>query len=196
MLDAGVGRLDAVLLTHDHADHCHGIDDLRQFFHRSRRPVDCFASAATWAVVESRFAYIFAGTEHYPATATAHAMPPVLTVGDLTVTAFDQIHGSIVSTGFRFEAGGKAFAYSTDVKTLPPSADAALEGLDLWIVDALRVAPHPTHSHLAQTLDWIATHRPARAVLTHMDQSLDYRTLATTLPADVTPGHDGMTVDL
>lgn len=196
MLDAGVSRLDAVLLTHDHADHAHGIDDLRQFFHLSGAPVPCFASAATWAVLEARFAYIFAGTESYPPTAVAHRLPPVLTVGGLTITPFDQEHGSIVSTGFRFDAGGRSMAYSTDVKTLPASAHPALHDLDLWVVDALRERPHPTHSHLAQTRDWIATFRPRRAVLTHMDQSLDYAALAATLPAGVEPGFDGQTITL
>lgn len=194
MLDANVARLDAVLVTHDHADHAHGIDDLRQFFHLSRKPVPCFASGATWAVLEPRFAYIFAGTVHYPATATANVMPPVLTLGELTITPFEQLHGDVVSLGFRFEAGGRACAYSTDVKALPAAAHPALQELDLWVVDALREAPHPTHSHLAQTLDWITAFRPARAVLTHMDQSLDYRTLAATLSAGVEPGFDGLTI--
>ena len=196
MLDAGVARLDAVLLTHDHADHTHGIDDLRQYFHLSGQPVPCFASAATWAVIEPRFAYVFAGTPVYPATAIAHRLPDRLVVGGLTITAFDQHHGNIVSTGFRIDAGGRSFAYSTDVKVLPPSAAAALSGLDLWVVDALREQPHPTHSHLAQTLDWIATYRPRRAVLTHMDQTLDYRTLAAALPPGVEPGYDGQQIIL
>ena len=196
MLDANVARLDAVLLTHDHADHAHGIDDLRQFFHLKRAPVDCFASPATWAVLEPRFAYIFAGTAFYPATAVAHVMPAVLTFGGLTITPFDQDHGNVVSLGFRFDAGGRSFAYSTDVKTLPPAAHPLLHGLDLWVVDALRAAPHPTHSHLEQTLGWIAAFAPRRAILTHMDQSLDYATLAAALPATVEPGFDGLSIVL
>ncbi len=196
MLDARVTRLDAVLLTHDHADHAHGIDDLRQFFHLSGAPVPCFASEPTWAVLEPRFAYIFAGTAFYPATATAHRLPKRLTIGGMTITHFSQNHGNVDSTGFRFDAGGRSAAYSTDVKALPPSAATALGGLDLWVVDALRVAPHPTHSHLAQTLDWIAVYRPTRSVLTHMDQTLDYATLAAALPAGVEAGFDGLTFDL
>ena len=196
MLDARVARLDAVLLTHDHADHCHGIDDLRQFFHRTSRPVDCFASPATWAVLEPRFGYVFAGTSFYPATATAHVMPPVLTLGGLTITPFEQDHGNVVSLGFRFAAAGRAIAYSTDVKDLPAAAQPALEDLDLWVVDALRERPHPTHSHLAQTLGWIARFAPHRAVLTHMDQSLDYATLAAALPVGIEPGFDGLSITL
>ena len=194
MLDAGVRRLDAVLLTHDHADHAHGIDDLRQFFHLTGTPVPCFASAATWAVLEARFGYIFAGTAFYPATAAANVMPAELTLGGLTIRSFDQHHGDVVSLGFRFAAGGLAVAYSTDVKDLPAAAHPLLADLDLWVVDALRARPHPTHSHLDQTLGWIDAFRPRRAVLTHMDQSLDYRTLAAALPAGVEPGFDGLTI--
>jgi len=196
MLAADVRHLDAVLLTHDHADHVHGIDDLRQFYHVTGGPVACFASAATWAVVEARFGYIFTGTAFYPATATANRLPPELTIGALTITPFDQQHGSVISTGYRFDAGGRSVAYSTDVKAIAAEAHPALQRLDLWVVDALRARPHPTHSHLAQTLEWIATFHPRRAVLTHMDQSLDYATLAASLPVPVEPGFDGLTIKL
>ncbi|KPF75162.1 hydrolase [alpha proteobacterium AAP81b] len=194
LLAARVMRLDAVLLTHDHADHAHGIDDLRQVFHAMQRPVDVWASSATWAVLRPRFTYVFEGTEFYPPTCTAQVLDDVLTVGAMTVTPFAQNHGNIDSTGFRIEAAGRAVAYSTDVKALYPGSP--LHGLDLWVVDALRRNPHPTHSHLDQTLGWIAEHRPARAVLTHMDQSMDYRTLFAELPAGVEPGYDGQVIDL
>ena len=196
LLDAGVGALDAVLYTHDHADHAHGIDDLRQVFHNMRRPVDCYATAATWAVLERRFDYVFAGTKYYPATAVAHVLPEMLNVGPLTISHFRQGHGNIDSLGYRFDCKGVAVAYSTDVKHLPNEAFAALEGVDLWVVDALRREPHPTHSHLDATLAWVARVRPRRAVLTHMDNSMDYATLAATLPAGVEPGHDGLTIIL
>ncbi len=196
MLDAGVARLDAVLLTHDHADHAHGIDDLRQFFHLSGAPVPCYASEATWQVLEARFGYIFAGTEFYPPTAVANRLPAKLVLGGMTITPFEQDHGSITSTGFRFDVDGRSFAYSTDVKALPMGAQPALKGLDLWIVDALRAKPHPTHSHLSQTMSWLDLFKPRRAVLTHMDQSLDYGTLAAALPAGAEPGFDGLTITL
>ncbi|WP_185965085.1 MBL fold metallo-hydrolase [Glacieibacterium frigidum] len=195
LIDAGVGDLDAVLYTHDHADHAHGIDDLRQVFHNRSKPVDCYAGQATWDVLKARFGYVFAGTNFYPATATAHLLPEVLKVGPLRITHYAQNHGNIDSLGFRFEHDGRAMAYSTDVKILPDTVPQ-LEGLDLWVVDALRRKPHPTHSHLDQTLGWIARFAPARAVLTHMDNSMDYAPLAALLPPGVEPGYDGMTIDI
>ena len=193
LLDAGVGNLDAVLYTHDHADHAHGIDDLRQIFHNRGQPVDCYANAATWTVLKARFDYVFAGTQFYPAIATAHLLPTMLEVGPLSITHFAQGHGNIDSLGFRIEHGGHAIAYSTDVKTLPDDVPP-LRGLDLWIVDALRRHPHPTHSHLDQTLGWIARFAPRRAVLTHMDSSMDYAPLNAKLPPGIEPAHDGMTI--
>ncbi|MBU6166343.1 MAG: MBL fold metallo-hydrolase [Alphaproteobacteria bacterium] len=196
LLGAGIAHLDAVIVTHDHADHAHGIDDLRQIFHAMRRPVAMWASPATFSVLKRRFDYVFAGAAGYPATCTAHDFTGPMLLGGLRITPFPQLHGDIESTGVRFDHDGKSFAYSTDVKGFDHRADAALAGLDLWVVDALRREPHPTHSHLAQTLDWIDQRRPARAVLTHMDQSLDHASLAAELPAGVEPGFDGMVIEL
>ena len=197
MLAAGIASLDAVIFTHDHADHTHGIDDLRQVFHAMRRPVDCYAHPATWAVLRSRFDYVFDGADGYPPTCLAHDLPAALTVAGLTIRWFPQVHGAIGSAGLRFEAGGHAAAYSTDVNDLPDESWPLLEDLDLWIVDALRRAPpHPTHAHLPVTLGWIARARPRRAVLTHMDQSMDYATLAAELPDGVEPGYDMQTFTL
>ena len=195
LLDAGVGGLDAVVYTHDHADHTHGIDDLRQVFHIRGKPVDCYADTATRQALHARFDYIFAGTRNYPATAVVHPLPAVLQVGPLTITHFIQNHGNIDSVGFRFDCAGRAVAYSTDVKALAGEIPA-LAGLDLWVVDALRRTPHPTHSHLEQTLGWIELFAPRRAVLTHMDPSMDYRALVADLPSGVEPGYDGMIIDL
>lgn len=196
LLSAHVSHLDAVFLTHDHADHAHGIDDLRQVFHAMGRPVACFASAATWHVLSRRFDYVFEGTKFYPPTCTATTLTGPIMVGQMRVTPFEHNHGNIDATSYRVDAGGQALAYSTDVKALDARADAALAGLDLWVVDALRRNPHPTHSHLVQTLEWIDRYKPARSVLTHMDQSMDYGTLADELPAGVIPGHDGLIIKL
>jgi phosphoribosyl 1,2-cyclic phosphate phosphodiesterase len=191
LLGARVSHLDAVLLTHDHADHAHGIDDLRQVFHAMGTPVACFASPATWAVIRPRFAYVFEGTKFYPATCSATSLDGPIRVGAMIITPFEQNHGNIDSTGYRIEADGRALAYSTDVKALDQRADRGLADLDLWVVDALRRHPHPTHSHLAQTLKWIEHYRPRQAILTHMDQSMDYATLKVELPLNVEPGYDG-----
>ena len=196
LLDAGVSRLDAVLYTHDHADHAHGIDDLRQLFHNQHRAIDCYADPSTWTVLARRFDYVFEGRGGYPATCTAHDLPPVLSIGPLHIRHFQQPHGSIESLGFRIEGEGASVAYSTDIKDLRSDALSSLEHLDLWVVDALRRAPHPSHSHLDQTLGWIAHVRPRRAVLTHMDNTMDYRPLAAELPAGVEPGYDGLVIDL
>ena len=196
MLSAGIATLDAVIFTHDHADHTHGIDDLRQVFHAMKRPVDCYAHPATWAVLKRRFDYVFEGGDGYPPTCAAHDLPDVLTVCGLIIRWFPQTHGNIGSAGLRFEASGATAAYSTDLNDLPDEAWPALQGLDLWIVDALRRFPHPTHAHLPLTLDWIARARPKRALLTHMDQSMDYAALCVELPADITPAFDMQIVDL
>lgn len=196
LLSAHVAHLDAVIITHDHADHAHGIDDLRQVFHAMRRPVDVHASTATLAVLTRRFDYVFTGATGYPATCTAHLFEAPLQLGDLSITPFPQLHGDIESTGVRFDHHGRSFAYSTDVKGFDHRAEAALTGLDLWVVDALRREPHPTHSHLDQTLAWIARWQPGRALLTHMDQSMDYATLAAELPAGIEPAFDGQTISL
>jgi len=196
LLDAGIGRVDAVLYTHDHADHTHGIDELRQLFHNSKQPVDCYADIYTRERLLKRFGYVFEGGRGYPATCNLHVLPPELKIGSLTIRHFRQPHGNIDSLGFRFDNGKNAMAYSTDIKSLLPVAELELQQLDLWIVDALRPAPHPTHSHLAQTVEWIERLRPHRAVLTHMDNSMDYATLRRDLPPSIEPGYDGMTIDL
>ena len=196
LLTARVRHLDAVFLTHDQADHAHGIDDLRQVFHAMGSPIACFASAATWGVLRRRFDYVFEGTKFYPPTCTATMLAGPVMVGDMRVTPFEQNHGNIDSTGYRIDAGARSLAYSTDVKAFDTRADVALAGLDLWVVDALRRTPHPTHSHLAQTLEWVELYKPRTAVLTHLDQSMDYAVLAAELPTNVIPGHDGLIIDL
>ncbi len=196
LLGARVAKLDAVFLTHDHADHAHGIDDLRQVFYAMHKRVECYASPATWSVLKRRFDYVFEGTEFYPPTCKAIALDGAVQIGDMVVTPFQQNHGNIDSTGFRIETAGRAIAYSTDVKALDSRVAAALAGLDLWVVDALRRSPHPTHSHLAQTLGWIEHYQPKHAVLTHMDQSMDYVSLSKELPNGVEPGYDGMVIDV
>lgn len=196
LLDAGVGELDAVIWTHDHADHCHGIDDLRQVFHARGAPVPGYARAETLATLQRRFDYVFQGKNGYPATVSPQLLADALQIGSIRVRVADQPHGSITSAGLLFEANGRTFGYSTDCNRLTGDMTTLFEGVDLWIVDALRRHPHPSHAHLDRTLQWIDELRPARAVLTHMDNSMDYRTVLDALPDGVEPGFDGMEVVL
>jgi phosphoribosyl 1,2-cyclic phosphate phosphodiesterase len=196
LLAADVIDIDAILWTHDHADHSHGIDDVRQIFHHRGGPVQGYARAQTMRQMRARFAYVFDGRHGYHPTVVANDLPDGLRIGDIDIACVDQPHGEIFSTGFRFGHGGRSIGYATDFHALTPDMLALYDGLDVWVVDALRSAPHPTHPHLAMTLAGIEAVRPARAVLTHMDQSMDYATLLTSLPAGVEPGYDGMMIAL
>jgi phosphoribosyl 1,2-cyclic phosphate phosphodiesterase len=196
LLDAGVSTLDAVVWTHDHADHCHGIDDLRQVFHAVGHPIRALARADTLAALRERFAYAFAGRPGYPPVIAGEVLPDRWTCGAMTIDTVDQPHGNIISSGLRFTADGKSIGYATDFHALTPEMEALYMGLDLWIVDALRRKPHPTHPDLSTALAWVGRLKPARAVLIHMDQTMDYATLAGTLPAGVEPGYDGLEIVL
>ena len=192
LIAAGVDDVDAVIWTHDHADHCHGIDDLRQIYHVRGAPVRGLARPDTLAAIGTRFAYVFAGRAGYPATATVAPLADALMIGDIAIRAVDQPHGTITAAGLRFEADGRAIGYATDFHDLTPAMVALYRDLDLWIVDALRRHPHPTHAHLAATLGWIGALKPVAAALIHMDHTMDYATLAAELPVGVVPGHDGL----
>jgi phosphoribosyl 1,2-cyclic phosphate phosphodiesterase len=196
LLDVGVGWLDGVLYTHDHADHAHGIDDLRQVTFNGKRRVDVYYDKATGKLLRSRFFYCFEsppGSE-YPAILKGHEIRAGETVkvegpgGAIAALPFRQLHGQGETLGFRF--GG--IAYSPDVSDLPEGSLDALKDLDVWILDALRYTPHPSHLSVEQALDWIARVKPRRAVLTHMHLDLDYATLAKELPPGVEPAYDGM----
>jgi phosphoribosyl 1,2-cyclic phosphate phosphodiesterase len=198
-LDAGVKRLDAILYTHDHADHCHGIDDLRAFGHdRGDRPIPAYASAETLTVLRQRFGYIFSQAQQNSSVLYRPLLDPrpidgPFVIDGISVVPFEQDHGlGARTTGFRL---GR-MAYSTDVVDLDDRAFAVLADLDLWIVDCLRYEPHPTHAHFALTLSWIRRAGPQRAILTHLNHTLDYDDLASRCPADVEPGYDGLVVDL
>lgn len=196
LLDARVGRVDAVIWTHDHADHVHGLDDLRQLFHNQGAPIAGYARPATIAVLRRRFGYVFAGADGYPATATLTELPDTIRIGDIMVSVVDQPHGSITSAGLRFEVNGKSAAYATDFHQMTNDMRVLYSGLDLWIVDALRRRPHPTHPHLTEALGWIEALNPRRALLTHMDNSMDYRTLLSELPPGVEPAFDNQVIAL
>jgi phosphoribosyl 1,2-cyclic phosphate phosphodiesterase len=196
LLSEGGGRPNAVVWTHEHADHCHGIDDLRPFYFYGKEPIPGFARPRAKAELEFRFAFAFAGHQGYPPYMSCSGLPDDSAMGGIRVRVVDLPHGQISSAGLRFDADGKSLVYFTDFNVLPDEASALVEGVDLWIVDAVRHTPHPTHPHLAQSLAWIEALKPKRAVLTHMDQSMDYRSLCATLPEGVEPGYDGMEIVL
>lgn len=191
-LDRRISGFDAVIYTHAHADHCHGIDELRVLAQRDRRTMPVYAAADTLAMLQDRFRYAFGEPgSPYPAILEPNEIDGPFTLGDLEVMPFAQNHGDVTTLGLRF--GG--IAYSTDVVALDEAAFAALEGVKTWIVAALRLEPHPTHAHLDQALAWIERVAPRRAVLTHMTSVLDYATLAATLPDGVEPAHDGLILE-
>jgi phosphoribosyl 1,2-cyclic phosphate phosphodiesterase len=198
-LRENIATVDAAILTHAHADHVHGIDDLRAVnFHR-KAPLDIWADAATLADVTQRFAYAFnpprtnEGIWYAPSLKTRIIDGP-FAIGALAVTPFRQIHGGDrdPTLGLRFGQ----FAYSTDAKELEEEAFAALSGVDTWIVDCLQDTPSPAHSHLPQTLEWIARVRPRWAILTHMSHRMGYADLARRLPDGVVPAYDGMVIEV
>jgi phosphoribosyl 1,2-cyclic phosphate phosphodiesterase len=196
LIDANVPWLDAVLYSHEHADHTHGIDDLRGLFLKARRRLDVYADDPTSRMLMTRFSYCFVqppGSD-YPAILNMHGLKAgeAVTIdgkgGPVTALPFLLDHGDIQALGFRFGA----VAYSADLHDVPELSLPALAGLDLWIVDALRYHPHPSHFSVADAIAWIDRLKPARAILTNMHTDLDYDTLSVQLPANVEPAYDGM----
>jgi len=196
LLDAGIGELDAVVYTHSHADHVHGIDDLRMIVFNMKQRLPVWADGDTQNALYARFGYAFMQPDDspYPPILDMHTIEGDVVIdgagGPITLTPFEVNHGSIEALGFRVGD----VAYLPDVAEIPDDVWPVLDGLECWIVDALRRTPHPTHSHLSQTLDWIARVAPRRAVLTNMHIDLDYQTVADETPDHITPAYDGMTL--
>jgi phosphoribosyl 1,2-cyclic phosphate phosphodiesterase len=200
LLDADVDWLDAVFFSHAHADHTHGIDDLRALVIKRRRQIDVYLDEPTAGAMLARFGYCFQappGSE-YPPIVTEHRLEAGRSVsvhgegGTLTALPLLQEHGGGASLGFRF--GG--LAYSCDLSGLPAASIAALHGIDVWVLDALRYRPHPSHFSVDDALAWIRHIKPARAILTNLHSDLDYDELRARLPAHVEPAYDGLTVEL
>jgi len=200
LLDAKVNALDAVLYTHEHADHTHGIDDLRVLALTNRKRVDVYFSSEAEQRIRSAFGYCFdapAGSS-YPPILNANNIEAGEELeidgpgGSIRISAFAQEHGSITSLGFR--VGG--FAYSCDLSGIPREALSAVSNLDVWILDALRPKPHPSHLSLSEALHWVERMAPRSAVLTNLHVDMDYETVEKGTPANVTPAYDGMLIDV
>ncbi|MBV0892399.1 MBL fold metallo-hydrolase [Paracoccus sp. Z118] len=202
LTDAGVGRLDAVVWTHAHADHIHGIDDLRQITHNTNSVLTGWADDPTSAALQTRFGYIFRTPpgSPYPPIVALNLIEGPFTVpgagGDLLVTPFRVDHGSITALGLRIEGAGPALVYLPDVKAIPEDAWPAIMGAEVFICDALRRRPHPSHAHLDLALEWIERSRAPRAVITNMHIDLDYDAVMAETPDHVIPAHDGLVLTL
>lgn len=200
MLSADVRDIDGVWYTHEHADHTHGIDELRGFYLRTEKRVPVWADAPTAAMLMSRFSYCFVQPDgsDYPPILHHHLIEPgkpsatVGAGGALTTIPFQVNHGNVNALGFRIGA----VAYTPDLNDVPDGSRKHLENLDLWIVDALKRTPHPSHFSLPETLAWIERMRPKRAILTNMHIDMDYAKLCEELPKNVEPAYDGMKFDI
>jgi phosphoribosyl 1,2-cyclic phosphate phosphodiesterase len=198
LLGTGIGWVDGVLFTHEHADHIHGIDDLRVVAINGRQRISVWSDERTYQRLHGSFGYCFKQPEGsaYPPICDHRLMSPLEPVvvsgpgGDIEFIPFDQAHGDIQSLGFR--VGG--LAYSSDLNDLPRASQDALAGLDVWIVDALRYSFHPTHFSVDDALAWIDRVRPRTAILTNMHIDLDYDTLRASLPDNIEPAYDGMVI--
>ncbi len=199
MIDADVDHIDAVFLTHEHADQTHGIDDLRSVVLHMRRRIPVYLNESTGKDIMHRFSYCFIAPpgSDYPPILTAHAIEAGQSRsidgkgGEVELSAFLVRHGNIPALGYRI----KKAAYTPDLSDIPEESWPYLENLDLWIVDALRYAPHPSHFSLSDALSWIDRFRPKRAVLTNLHSDLDYEVLRQSLPDGVVPAYDGMRLE-
>ncbi|HTJ03676.1 MAG TPA: MBL fold metallo-hydrolase [Methylovirgula sp.] len=198
LLGVDVDHLDAILLTHPHADHVHGIDDVRPLVIHERRKIDVYMDAETSGVVRHHFNYIFETPEgsYYPPLLNDRRLEPGKPLslegagGDIGVLPFRLDHGEIPSLGFRFGN----IAYTPDLNGIPEESRGCLEGLDIWIVDALRYTPHPSHFSVPETLAWIERLKPKRAILTNLHYDLDFGRLKSEMPAHIEPAFDGMQI--
>lgn len=191
LLAADIIHIDHVIVTHNHADHCHGIDDLRQVAHHLDRPVPLYARSATLRRLAKSFSYIFEGTPLYPAIVDSRPIDGELRVGAARLSFTDQPHGGITSLGIRVDEGGVSLGYAIDFHDFTPEMADLYDRVDIWICDCLRETPHPTHAHLDAVLGWARDLKVGQLLLTHLDKSMDYATLVATLPDWAAPAFDG-----
>ena len=196
LLAAELIDIDCVIVTHDHADHCHGIDDLRQIAHHLERPVPIAARPDTLRRLQRRFAYAFEGTPLYPPVLAPAAIETSMPWGMAQLSVADQPHGGITSLGIRADERDRSMGYAIDFHELTPDMAKLYDGVDLWICDCLRRTPHPTHAHLDAVLGWAKDLKIGQLLLTHLDKSMDYATLLAELPDWAEPAYDGQEISL
>lgn len=189
-----IPSIDAVFWTHDHADHCHGIDDLRVMRYGRGGPIPGFASTETVRRLRQRFGYVFAGQDGYPTIVQLDTLDRLRIVAGFSVDWCQMQHGPGETTGFRFEADGRSIAYATDFSEISDEMIDLFHDVDILVSDCLRREPHPTHAHLAMALELAERTKSKRLVLSHLDKSMDYRSLCEEVPAGVIVGYDGLEV--
>lgn len=194
LLQNEITALDGVFWTHDHADHCHGIDDLRALRFGRNGPIPGFASEQTAFKLRQRFGYIFAGQFGYPTIATLNTLEQLKMHAGFVVRSCEMPHGPGNSTGYRFECDGKSIAYLTDFSEITSDMKELCEGVDILVSDCLRRAPHPTHANLAMALDLAQVTSAKILILSHLDKSMDYETLSKETPDNVLVAFDGMEI--
>jgi len=203
LLSQDVNHLEGLFITHCHADHIHGLDDLRWINIAMQKEIPCFSNQASMEILRDRFGYAFQPIEQNETTTrkvyhtpvlTANIIEPLqeFTVADMKILPFNQDHGYSISLGLRVEN----FAYCTDVFDFPEESLAVLEGLDCWVVDCLGYKPHPTHAHLEKVLGWVEQLKPKQTYFTHMNASFDYDTLLNLLPKGIEPAYDDLVIEL
>ena len=191
LLAADVIDIDRVIVTHDHADHCHGIDDLRQVAQHLGRPVPLHARPDTLRRLQSRFAYAFEGLKLYPPVIEPVTVEGGMQLGRAILRFVDQPHGGITSLGIRADEGGRSLGYAVDFHDFTTEMASLYNRVDVWICDCLRERPHPTHAHLDAVLGWARELGVGQLLLTHLDKSMDYATLVAKLPDWAAPAYDG-----
>ncbi len=192
LLTTGIGRIDAVFWTHDHADHCHGIDDLRVLRYGREGPIPGFAAEETVRRLRQRFGYVFAGQHGYPTIASLDNLDRLRMFCGFGIEFCQMPHGPAQSTAYRFEADGKSIGYATDFSEIVDDMVELFTGVDLLVCDCLRSDPHPSHAHLGMALELTRQCRAGQTVLTHLDKSMDYATLSQDVPENVLVGYDGL----
>ena len=194
LLACDIDRLDAVFWTHDHADHAHGIDDLRPMRYGRAGPLPGYAADETARRLRQRFSYVFAGQFGYPTIVQLETLDRLRMCAGIGVASCQMPHGPAQSTGYRFDCDGKSISYATDFSEITTDMVALFRGTDVLIVDCLRREPHPTHAHLAMSMELGEAAQAGRVILTHLDKSMDYATLEQETPAHVAVGYDGMEI--
>jgi len=192
LLDNEIDRIDAVFWTHEHADHAHGIDDLRVMRYGRAGPLPGYAHSEIARVLRLRFGYVFAGQHGYPTLIELDTLDRLRMCAGFGVRHCQMPHGPGETTGFRFDCDGKSIGYATDYSAISREMIDLFDGVDILVSDCLRRNPHPTHAHLGMALELIEATRAKRGVLTHLDKSLDYQTLQAEVPPHVLVGYDGL----